>query len=257
MKICVLASGSEGNVTYIEANNHKILLDIGTNLKYITLKLSELNISPNEIDTIFISHVHDDHIKALNQFIKKYDSKVYLTKTMLNELPEDAPIRNYAELMLYDEDFYIDNIKIELIKTSHDTKDSRGFIITENDKSVVYLTDTGYLNHKYFDKLKNKDVYLFESNHDIEMLMNGPYPKWLKDRVGGDEGHLSNHDASIYLSKLIGNKTKNVILMHLSQHNNTEENALTTFYSILDEYNINFKNVSCARQKEKSEEIKI
>ena len=79
MRICVLASGSEGNVTYVETGTHKILLDIGMNVKYITTKLSELNVSPNEIDTILISHVHDDHIKALNQFIKKYDPDIYLT----------------------------------------------------------------------------------------------------------------------------------------------------------------------------------
>lgn|SRR5574344_925735 len=257
MKICVLASGSEGNVTYVEIGNHKLLLDIGTNLKYITLKLAELDVTPNEIDSVFITHVHDDHIKALNQYIKKYDPNVYLTNVMLSELPEDAPIRNYPELNIYDEDFYLDNVKVEIIKTSHDTKDSRSFIFTCDGKSVVYLTDTGYLNHKYFAKLKNKDVYLFESNHDIEMLMNGPYPKWLKDRVGGDVGHLSNHDASMYLSKLIGENTKKVILTHLSKHNNTEASALETFYNVLDEYNINFSNVSCARQKEKSEVIII
>src|SRR5574344_1106188 len=197
MKVCVLASGSEGNVTYVETEKHKILLDLGMNVKYITTKLSELDISPNEIDTILISHVHDDHIKALNQFIKKYDANIYLTPVMVDELPGDSPIRQYSNLKLYDDDFYIDNIKIELIKTSHDTKDSRGFIITDNLKSVVYLTDTGYLNQKYFNLLKDKNIYLFESNHDIEMLINGKYPKWLKARIVGPYGHLSNKDASI------------------------------------------------------------
>lgn len=257
MKVCVLASGSEGNVTYVETKKHKILLDLGMNVKYITTKLSELDISPNEIDTILISHVHDDHIKALNQFIKKYDANIYLTPVMVDELPSDSPIRQYSNLKLYDDDFYIDNIKIELIKTSHDTKDSRGFIITDNLKSVVYLTDTGYLNQKYFNLLKDKNIYLFESNHDIEMLINGKYPKWLKDRIVGPYGHLSNKDASIYLSKLIGIDTKKIILMHLSHQNNSEECAMNTIHEIFNEYNINFDNIVCAKQREKSEEIEI
>ena len=146
---------------------------------------------------------------------------------------------------------------IELIKTSHDTNDSRGFILTENDKSVVYVTDTGYLNQKYFNKLKNKNVYLFESNHDVEMLINGKYPKWLKDRVVGPYGHLSNKDSSIYLSKIIGNDTKKIILMHLSKENNTPELALNTIYEIFDEYNVNFDNIVCAEQSKKSEVIEI
>ena len=100
-------------------------------------------------------------------------------------------------------------------------------------------------------------MYLFESNHDVEMLMNGPYPKWLKDRVVGSSGHLSNKDASVYLAKLIGPNTKKIILTHLSHHNNTEDIALETIKETFKEYNIDFDNISCARQKEKSELIEI
>ena len=255
MKICVLASGSEGNVTYIETDKHKILIDIGMNVKYIATNLSELGVSLNEIDTILVSHVHDDHIKALDGVIKKYNPNVYMTEVMVKELPNTALIRSYDKLVLFDDDFMLDDVKIEQIKTSHDTKDSRGFIITCDDKSVVYVTDTGYLNQKFFSKLKNKNVYLFESNHDIEMLINGPYPKWLKNRVGGPTGHLSNKDSSIYLSKIIGDDTKKIVLMHLSHHNNTEELALDTIHDTFKEYNIDFSNIICASQKERIEEI--
>ena len=257
MRICVLASGSEGNVTYVETNQHKILIDIGMNVKYIAAELSELGVSPNEIDTVLISHIHDDHIKALDGFIKKYDPNVYMTEIMINELPQNAQIRSYENLKLYDDDFIIDDTKIEQIKTSHDTKDSRGFIVTSDDKSVVYITDTGYLNQKFFNKLKNKNVYLFESNHDIEMLINGPYPKWLKNRVGGPTGHLSNKDASIYLSKIIGQETKKIVLMHLSDHNNTEEKALETINETFEEYNVSFNNIICAKQKKRIDEITL
>ena len=257
MKVCVLASGSEGNSTLVEVGSHKILIDLGMNMKYINERLAELNITPNEIDTVLISHVHNDHIGCLENFIKKYDPSIFMSKIMFDELPNESSVKKYNLVNYYDKDFYLDNIKIELIKTSHDTKDSRGFIITEDDKSVVYITDTGYLNQKFFNKLKDKNIYLFESNHDVEMLINGKYPKWLKDRVVGPYGHLSNKDASIYLSKIVGNDTKKIILMHLSKENNTPEVALNTIYEIFEEYNIDFNNIPCAKQREKSEVITL
>ncbi len=247
MKICVLASGSEGNSTFVSTNNHKILIDIGKNVKYITEKLKEINELPENIDAIIISHTHNDHVAALERFVKKYHPKVYLTQKMFFDLKN---IENYDNIMTYEDDIYLDNLKITSIKTSHDVTDSRNFILEEPGMSMVYLTDTGYLNRKYFEALKNKDYYLFESNHDIAMLMNGPYPKWLKTRVLGTSGHLSNKDASFYLTKLIGQNTKRIILMHLSHKNNTEEKALKMIHETFNEYKINFTNITCAKQNE-------
>ena len=146
---------------------------------------------------------------------------------------------------------------IESIKSSHDTFDSRNFVINDGKKSLVYVTDTGYINQKNFKKLENHSIYLFESNHDIEMLNTGPYPQWLKARVLSDKGHLSNIAAGVYLSKLIGTNTEKIILIHLSETNNTPEVALDTLYDVFDEYEIGFKNVSCAKQNEISEVIEI
>ena len=257
MRICVLASGSKGNSTYVETKNHKILLDIGMNVGYIKERLEELGVSLNDIDTILISHVHSDHIGALENYIKKYQANVYMTIGMIDELSNDSFINRYEHLVLFDDDIYLDDVKIAVIKTSHDTKDSKGYVLSEGRNSVVYLTDTGYLNQKYFNVLRNKTVYLFESNHDVEMLLNGKYPAWLKDRVVGPYGHLSNKDASIYLAKLVGNNTKKIILLHLSHENNTEEKALDTIKNIFLEYGIDFENISCAKQNEKSEIIEL
>ena len=117
------------------------------------------------------------------------------------------------------------------------------------------MTDTGYINRKYFNLLKDKDIYLFESNHDIEMLMNGPYPKWLKTRVVGSYGHLSNKDSSFYLTKLVGPHTKKIILMHLSHINNTSEKALEMIHETFKEYDIEFSDIECAKQSEITEVV--
>ena len=254
IKTCVLASGSKGNVVYLETPKHKILIDMGTNVKYIIEKLGELNIKPEEIDYIFISHVHSDHISALKQFVKRYQPTICVSQNIFLELPE---IEDYDHIHIYEDDFALPDLEVGVIKTSHDTLDSRSFIFTYNNKSVVYITDTGYLNEKYFHKLTNKEVYIFESNHDIEMLQNGKYPRWLKARVYGDSGHLSNQMASFCLTKLMGSKTKKIILHHLSAENNTKECALKAFETALKEANIEFNNIECASQKEKSEVVSI
>lgn len=254
MKICNLASGSEGNVTYVETGKHKILLDLGTTVKYIKEKLSELSVCLEEIDYVLITHVHEDHVKAMKTLIKKYHPTICVSPIMLNEL---ECLKDYDKVMLYDDMIVLDDAIVEIIKTSHDTTDSRSFIIRSEGKSMVYLTDTGYINTKYFKRLSNLNVYLFESNHDTEMLINGPYPNWLKDRVMGPYGHLSNKDSAIYLAKIVGPDTKKIILTHLSHKNNTEEKALETINEIFKEYNIDFHDIKCAKQKEKSELIEI
>ena len=256
MKICVLASGSEGNVTYVETKQHKILLDLGTTVKYIKDRLSELSIRLEDIDYVFITHVHVDHVKALKSLIKKYNPYICVSPMMFAELPE---LHEYEKIILYDKNLTLDDTRIDIIKTSHDASDSRSFILTSGNSSAVYLTDTGYINKKNFELLENKKIYLFESNHDIEMLIKGPYPKFLKDRVMGPYGHLSNKDSSIYLAKLIGKDTEKIVLTHLSQKNNTEEKALETIKEVFKEYEIDFdqKNICCARQKEKSELFEI
>lgn len=252
IKACVLSSGSKGNSTFIETDNYKILVDCGRNAKYLSECLESIGISPKDIDYLIISHTHKDHIQALPVFVKKYKPTLILTQTLFMEMPE---IKEYENIIIYEDDINLEGLKIHSIKASHDANDTRNFIFESEGKSVVYVTDTGYINQKNFRKLNNKEVYLFESNHDIEMLMNGPYPKYLKQRVLGTSGHLSNKDSSFYLSKLVGPKTKKIILTHLSETNNTEEKALTMINETFKDYDIPFKDIKCAKQNEVSEVI--
>lgn len=253
MRVCVLSSGSKGNCTYIETSNHKILIDIGTSCLYVEKSLQNINVLPQEIDTILITHSHVDHISGLKTFEKKYHPNIYLTPLILEEI--NLPFNN---INFINEEVELDDTKIIAFKTSHDTKDSNGYIVIENNSSVVYITDTGYINEKYFNILSNRNLYIFESNHEVEKLMNNPhYPHHIKIRILSDKGHLSNKDSAYYLSNFIGCDTKEVILAHLSEENNTEELALTTLKNTLEKRNIKFDNIKIAKQNIPSEVFEI
>ena len=252
MRVKVLSSGSSGNTTYIEYENTKILIDIGNSCKYVADKLKEMRIEPDKIDAILITHTHVDHIKGLKVFAKKYNPVIYATKGILNELDY---IDNYY--LIDKNELTIGDIHVDVVKTSHDAPDSVGYIINGSDKSLAYITDTGYINEKYFPKLKNKDLYIMESNHDIEMLNNGPYPFKLRQRILGDKGHLSNYDSARYLSTFMGNKTKHIILAHLSEKNNTEKLAYEALVKRLkDEGNLG-PEIIIAKQNEETELIEL
>lgn len=254
MLVSVLASGSEGNSTFIQTKNKKILIDLGMNNKYITTKLAELNVLPSEIDYVFITHTHSDHTGAMKQFFKKNSPIVFLAEEMMGELPF---LEDYPNLCFDKGPFNFDSLVVEPFKTSHDAPGSRGYIIKEDDSSFVYVTDTGYINHRLFDKLYNHTIYVFESNHDIELLMHGKYPSWLKARIRGDKGHLSNNQCAFYLSKLIGPDTKEVVLAHLSKENNDPELALEAVKEGLKENDVTFDKIIVATQKERTDCVVI
>lgn len=253
MKVVVLSSGSCGNTTYIECDNIKILIDIGNTCKYVTDKLKEIGVEAKDIDAILITHTHIDHIKGLEVFVKKFGTKVYFTNKIKDEL---SYVKNYNIISNYN-DFNIGNMLVHVIKTSHDVIDSVGYIIDGAGKSVVYITDTGYINQKYFSSLQNKDLYIMESNHDVELLNNSSYSFQLRQRILSDKGHLSNYDSALYLSKFIGNKTKCIILAHLSVENNTEELASGALTERLKMNNQVVEKIIIAKPKIVTEEVII
>lgn len=250
MIVCQIASGSKGNCCYIETKETKILIDIGLNCINTERKLLEKNINPDEIEAIFITHTHKDHVDGLRVFNKKHKAKAYLTEIMYKELNQE--LTNYEFI---NDKIRIKDLTITAIKTSHDAEDSNGYILESEGKSLVYITDTGYINIKNHKLLKNKTMYILESNHDVEMLMNNPnYPYHIKQRILGDKGHLSNKDSAYYLKKLVGDNTKHIILAHLSEHNNTDELALKTLKETIDVNNLDIK---IAHQNEQTELIEV
>lgn len=249
MKICNLASGSTGNCTYISTDKYKILIDLGKTKKYLVDKLNSIDVNYQDIDYVFLTHTHDDHTSAIKTFLKKHKAKLVITQKMFMELKEIDDLN----IIVYEDDPQIEGLDIKSFRMSHDTGDTRAFVITENNASLVYITDTGYVNSRYFKSFKGKTAYFIESNHDIEMLTHGPYPEWLQKRVLSDVGHLSNKFAGIYLSKLIDENTKNVLLLHLSEKNNSEECALQTVTGSLSDINFESSRIKCAKPNEISE----
>ena len=252
MKVKVLASGSKGNSTLIKTNNINLLIDIGVNYQYLVSELEKVNLSPKELDGVLITHTHNDHIKGLSSLVKKTNIKVYVLEEMVNELRKKIPTDN---IFIYQEPLEFEDLKINLIRISHDVEGT-GFIIEHNNHSLVYITDTGYINKKYFPLMKNKNTYIIESNHDEEMLMEGPYPYILKQRVISDKGHLSNKTTAEYLLEIVGENTKNIVLAHISEKNNTEELAYNTTKKLLEENGI-YKEIIIAKQYESLDEIEV
>lgn len=254
MKACILATGSKGNSTYIASSNTKILIDLGTTSLYVEKQLKSFSVNPNDITAIILTHTHVDHINGIKVFIKKYNPTVYLTEKMFNEINKIFKITNYY---IIDGDFDVNDIHFTVFKTSHDSEDSNGYVIENENSSIVYITDTGYINQKNHSLLQNKNLYIMESNHDVKMLMDGHYPYHIKQRILGDKGHLSNRDSSLYLSKFIGSNTKTVVLIHLSQDNNDPDIALSTLKETLKEKNINFNNIIISNQTTRTEVLDV
>lgn len=254
MLVSVLASGSEGNSTLIQTKNKKILIDLGMNNKYIATQLAELGLKTSDIDYVLITHTHSDHTGAMKVFFKNNEPLVFLDEKMMVDLDF---LKDYKNLCFDSNEMVFDGVTIEPFNTSHDAPGSRGYIIKEGDSSFVYITDTGYINYKLFDKLKNRSLYVFESNHDPELLMHSKYPAWLRNRIASDLGHLSNDQAGFYLSKLIGPNTKEVVLAHLSKENNAPELALKRVSECLNDNNVEFKNIIVAKQKERVDCIEV
>ena len=229
-----LASGSSGNALVISCGETHLLVDAGISCRRITLGLQALGLAPADLDAIFITHTHTDHISGLSTLFKRTTCPIRTTERVCREL--EYRIAGLADRFLpltYCRPCGEASFTVTAFPTSHDAPGSCGFRFDTADGSVGVLTDTGYVTEEASDLLAGVNLAVLEANHDVESLRSGPYPYYLKQRILGAEGHLCNEDAARFAAALARSGTSEVVLAHLSRENNTPAMALHAVESAL------------------------
>jgi len=236
MQFCSIYSGSSGNCLYVGTERTKLLIDAGLTGKKIESGLKEIDVNPNEIKGILITHEHDDHIKAAGILSRRYNIPIFANTNTWNAIYGaigEVKLHNIKVFQGFD-GFEIGDIFIKPFKIPHDAVDPVGYSFHHENKKISVATDIGYASDEVKNNIKDSDFILLESNHDVEMLKVGPYPYYLKRRVLSDKGHLSNEDCGKTIVEIINNRLKKVMLGHLSKTNNYPELALRTVVSVLE-----------------------
>ncbi len=229
MRMLSIASGSSGNSIYIGNDHTHILVDAGISKKRIEEGLNTIGLTVNDLSAIFITHEHKDHIGGVGVLTRKCQAPVYGTKETLDYILSDTSMgRLDAERfmpILPNEPLTIGDMIVDPMKISHDAANPVCYRFFEGDKKAAIATDLGYVTEENEEKLSDMDVLLIEANHDIQMLQVGTYPYYLKQRILGKQGHLSNESCGRFLSKIVHDDLKKVYLGHLSMENNLPELA--------------------------------
>lgn len=232
MRLCSIASGSSGNCTYVGSEHTHLLIDAGISKKRMEEGLSHLEIKGNELCGILITHEHSDHIQGLGVFSRKYQVPIYATRGTIEGIRNSKSIGNISDDLFHeiqaDHPFSIQDVQINPFQISHDANEPTGYRIEHEKKAIAIATDLGMYDDYIIDHLKNLNGLLLEANHDVHMLEVGNYPYYLKQRVLGDQGHLSNELSGRLLCNLLHDKLKYILLGHLSKENNYEELAYET-----------------------------
>lgn len=264
MKYVVFSSGSQGNASLLRTNNLNILIDAGITKKQIEEGLAESGLKLEDINYLFITHEHVDHIRAISQLLKYPNIKIVISRGTLDFIIDYSKDHNRAKDLenifiktkngsiiiierIEDTIMYpslkIDSLEVEFLPLFHDAREPIGFIFKEDNKKFCYITDTGYVHSDIMPLINNSDAYVLESNHDPELLMASDRPYYTKLRIIGDHGHMSNEDSMYILAKSIGDKTKLVMHAHISQECNLVMLINSKREEVFKEYNKDFKNV--------------
>ena len=222
MKFSIVGSGSKGNACLIYNKDTLIQIDMGLPLKSLKKELDHLGKTVNDIQALFNTHEHTDHIVGIPLYHDRVD--LYAGE---GTYASANPVEPFIPLE-------VGSMSIVPFPTSHDATNPMGYLIEEEGCRLGYVTDTGYLSDEALALIKDCDYYYFESNHDLKMLMDSARPAVLKKRIHSKHGHLSNIDSAIYMAELIGPRTKAIYLAHLSEECNTPEIALSSYHKTLD-----------------------
>ena len=225
-RIYPLFSSSKANSTYIGTGSGGVLIDAGASFKRMCGALSKSNIPLTAVQAVFITHSHSDHVKGLKMLTKNTGIPVFGQRETLEELLEKELISPKSEVYELDGTACAADMEVSLFDTPHDTVKSCGYRIKTSDgKNCAVCTDLGHITETVHKSLLGCELVLLESNHDVKLLKNGPYPFYLKERILSDHGHLSNDTCAKEAAELIRSGTTRLILGHLSQENNTPYTA--------------------------------
>lgn len=241
MKFSVIGSGSKGNVTYLETKETKLLIDCGLSFKQINVRLESQDLSLKSLDGILITHEHSDHVAGLDVLLRRHETPVHMTKTTYESLKfrvKENLSKSLISFITPYKKLIINDCEILPFSISHDASDAVGYVIYAEGKKIVYITDIGYLPVKDFELLENADAYVFESNYDVTMLFTSDRPFYLKQRIDSIKGHMSNNDSAYNMAKLVGDKTKKIILAHPSRECNTAKAAIDTYDEVFTDYGL-------------------
>jgi phosphoribosyl 1,2-cyclic phosphodiesterase len=258
MEVCALASGSSGNCYFAGRKESCILIDAGISCKQIEARMNLIGKNPSKIKAIFITHEHSDHKRGADVFARKFNVPIFATR----KLVQTSFLCNKEDLIQTinpNETNLVAGIEIRSFLKSHKAIEPIGFALREKNgkEKVSIITDLGHVCENVAKEVSEANVLFLESNHDPEMLKNGPYPYFLKKWVGGDDGHLSNSQAARGVIENANKKLKEVVLSHLSEHNNTQELALRTHHNFLKDRKDLKVKVSLSTKKEPSKLIKL
>lgn len=238
---CSLASGSSGNCHFIGTENAKILIDAGLSAKYISTSLEKIGENISAVKGIFVTHEHGDHVKGIPVIMRKYGIPLYVNRETLDKFEAKLTKIDLDLIHVIENDQVIEigDLEIHPFDSYHDVVRPFGYNVFYKNKKVSVLTDVGLIDEPMLKRLEDSDFLVLESNHDVNMVNFGPYPYPLKQRILGNEGHLSNERAGEVIAHLHkSGRLKNVVLAHLSKDNNFPELAFLTVKNILEDNEI-------------------
>ncbi|MDD5934533.1 MAG: MBL fold metallo-hydrolase [Clostridiales bacterium] len=232
MRLCSIASGSSGNCIYVGSNNTHILIDVGVSAKRIEASLDEIKVDPSTIAGILITHEHSDHIQGIGVMARRYNIPIYGTVETINAIIKQKSVGRIDENLFHyvkpDEVFLLGDVTVEPYSISHDASNPVCYTFIHDGVKIGMATDLGTYNEYTVSKLKDSKILYMEANHDVNMLMVGGYPYYLKQRILGDHGHLSNERSASLICELLNDRLEHIILGHLSKENNYAELAYET-----------------------------
>ena len=234
-QVVMLASGSKGNAALISTDSQRFLVDVGISCRELVKRMQQVGASPEELDGVFVTHEHVDHVKGIVTFAKKYQVPLYASQGTWRAVFSRYPELNRANCRLTGQRLLVGDVSIACFATSHDAAQPQGysFLWRSGETKCTYVTDTGFVTPAVREAVLGSDVLVLEANHDVEMLKNGSYPYELKQRILGTRGHLSNNTAGQFLLQL-EKMPRRIFLAHLSEQNNLPKLALDTVKNILD-----------------------